>query len=563
MLQCFNNRAGHYLVLVTAAAGLFFLNLGGPALWDVDEGRNATAALEMRESRNWTVPTFNGKLRSHKPALLYWLQATAYELWGINEFAARLPSALAAMVTVLVVYELGRRLFDPATGLTGGLVLASSVLFCASAHFANPDALLLTFSTVTLGLNWYGIVHHRNLALVAAGATAGLATLAKGPVGVVLPLAVTWAFLIWSGRWRMLFNRVWCWTSLVFLLVALPWYIQVALETRSEFLQEFLKTHYLERALSPMEDHSGPPWYYLAIIPIGMVPWSAFLGSAVWYSAWSLVRNPRHGMRARWARWQDGQLAEPGDVYQFLACWVGVYLLAFTLAATKLPNYILPTLPPLALVIARFLQRWRQGSLDLPRWLHPVSLAILVTVGTITGGGLLIASGALDVGLLRGRSWPGLEAWAPLGAVPIAGSLIAAWCLRRQARMAFVVVISITALGFLVPLAASGPGVLDSFRAPRPLVARAGALRRDLDIRVATYQLEFLPSLNFYVQRNVEHYDDWQKAVDFLKQELPAYLFLPRTDWEKWSTMGLLPYRVIGSHREMYRVGEVVVLTNQ
>ena len=150
MFQRFDHRLGHYALLLAAGGCLFLVNLGGPALWDIDEGRNATAALEMHESGNWVVPTFNGKLRSHKPVLLYWLQAAAYAVFGVNEFAARLPSALAALATVLLVYELGRRMFRPSTGLLAGLALASSVLFCASAHFANPDALLLTFTTATL-----------------------------------------------------------------------------------------------------------------------------------------------------------------------------------------------------------------------------------------------------------------------------------------------------------------------------------------------------------------------------------------------------------------------------
>src|SRR5947209_7697780 len=91
MFQRFDHRLGHYALLLAAGGCLFLTNLGGPALWDIDEGRNATAALEMHESGNWIVPTFNGKLRSHKPVLLYWLQAAAYAVFGATEFAARLP----------------------------------------------------------------------------------------------------------------------------------------------------------------------------------------------------------------------------------------------------------------------------------------------------------------------------------------------------------------------------------------------------------------------------------------------------------------------------------------
>src|SRR5262245_60414947 len=128
MFQWLNGRGGHYVLLLLVAAGLFLPNLGVCSLWDIDEGHNAEAAREMLESGNWITPTFNFQLRVDKPALLYWLQAGAYRVFGVNECAARLPSALAAMFAVLLVYELGRRLFDVRTGLLAGLMLASAVM---------------------------------------------------------------------------------------------------------------------------------------------------------------------------------------------------------------------------------------------------------------------------------------------------------------------------------------------------------------------------------------------------------------------------------------------------
>src|SRR5438094_5470040 len=125
-LDKLDNRAGHYLLLLLTGASLFLINLGGPTLWDLDEGRNATAAYEMMEAHNWIVPTFNGELRVDKPALLYWLQILAYRLFGINEFAARLPSALAALLTLLVCYELARGMFNAQAGLLAGLIAATS-----------------------------------------------------------------------------------------------------------------------------------------------------------------------------------------------------------------------------------------------------------------------------------------------------------------------------------------------------------------------------------------------------------------------------------------------------
>src|SRR5262245_52186761 len=154
MFQIPQTRLVHYLTLVAVTAVLFLPALGVPSLWDIDEGNNAETAREMLASDNWVVPVFNGALRVDKPILLYWLQLTAYRTFGVSEFAARLPSALAAMLTVLLTYELGRRLFEPRTALLGGVVLASSLLFCGSAHFANPDALLNACMVLTFLFFW-------------------------------------------------------------------------------------------------------------------------------------------------------------------------------------------------------------------------------------------------------------------------------------------------------------------------------------------------------------------------------------------------------------------------
>src|SRR5207248_682613 len=181
-------RAGHYLLLLTVAGCLYLPNLGEPSLWDIDEGNNAEAAREMLEADNWRLPTFNYQLRVDKPALLYWLQIFAYGAFGVGEFAARLPSALAGIATVLLTYELGRRMFGATAGLLAGLILASAVMFCAAAHFANPDALLTGCTVLTFFVFWRRL--DQRLAFASLGVCTGLAVLAKGPVGLLLPAAV-------------------------------------------------------------------------------------------------------------------------------------------------------------------------------------------------------------------------------------------------------------------------------------------------------------------------------------------------------------------------------------
>src|SRR5260370_5953066 len=211
MFHRLNHRAGHYLLLMSAAAALSFPNLGAPSLWDIDEGHNAEAAREMLDSGNWLVPTFNFQLRDHKPPLLYWLQIAAYEWLGVSEFSARLPSALAALAAVLLTYELGRLMFGSGAGLVAGLILANAPPCCAAAHFANPDSLLDALTLATFFIFWRGIsrsagTSRLNTWFVPVALCMALAVLTKGPVGLLLPMAVIVLFLLRSRQLRLLLD---------------------------------------------------------------------------------------------------------------------------------------------------------------------------------------------------------------------------------------------------------------------------------------------------------------------------------------------------------------------
>ncbi len=202
-----SRRGWHHALLLAMGALLFLVNLGAATLWDMDEGKNYTCTREMMAARNYVIPSFDGELRSDKPALIYWLQALATHLFGVHEFSARLPSALAALGAVLLIYELGRSMFGRSTGLIGAVIAACTPMLCGAARFANPDALLHLFILLTLYLFWIGHRHPSRLWWIAMGAAAGVGMLAKGPVAVVLPGAIVLVFVIWDGRLRILFNR--------------------------------------------------------------------------------------------------------------------------------------------------------------------------------------------------------------------------------------------------------------------------------------------------------------------------------------------------------------------
>jgi 4-amino-4-deoxy-L-arabinose transferase-like glycosyltransferase len=551
MFQRLHHRGGHYLLLLAVTAGLFLPHLGGPSLWDIDEGNNAEAAREMLESGNWVVPTFNFQLRPDKPALLYWLQIAAYQLFGVNEGAARIPSALAALLAVFVTYELGRRLYGATAGLLAGLILASTLSFCVSAHFANPDALLNLFTVLALFSFWTGHARGGGLWFVPFGFFTGLAMLAKGPVGLVLPLATIVLFLHWSRQLRRLRSWGVIWAALTFGLVIAPWYTRVGIETKADFLRGFFWTHNVGRFLSPLEHHSGPPYYYAAILLLGFAPWSAFLGLTLW-SAVRELRAARSG----------SETDRRNDAAKFLLSWIAVYFLFFSCSRTKLPNYILPLFPALALLTARFLNQWRRGECAPPLWTLRVSLGCLALVGLVAGAGLLLAGGGIPLPALRGRILPGVASGVGLGIVLGGGALAAWWCLDRQWRTGLVAVCAGSAILFLGGLGAWGAEALNTYKAPRPLVNAFHVEQTEREIRVACYQY-FQPSLVFYCQREVRHLEQEIEVLEFLRCRLPVYLFMPASVWETMEPTIHGPHRVLGRQRDLYRNCEVVVVTNR
>lgn len=579
MFRSLNHRASHYALLLTVGAALTLPNLGAPTLWDIDEGNNAEAAREMLEAGNWVVPTFDYHLRTDKPALLYWLQMIAYRIFGVGEFAARLPSALAALATILVTYELGRRLFGKLAGLLAGLVFVSSLAVCVSAHFANPDALLNLCSTSALTLVWISHVRKRGQApaesaclnapvslgrsqspfshggrgwFIPFGVVTGLGMLAKGPVALALPTAVIGVYLLWSRQLRVLLDRRLAWGVVAFVVVALPWYGWVGAETKGEFLQEFFGKHNVSRFSATMENHRGPFYYYPLVLLVGLAPWSVFLVPSVWYA----IRETR--------RKGEEEARRPGEHLRlrFLWAWVGVYVIFFSFSSTKLPNYILPAYAALAILTARFLDRWRRGEIAPPAWIMQTGLVGLALIGIGMAAGLLAAGGVLTVPAMRGRPLPGVETWAVLGAVPVLGAAAASWCLWRRRHAALVACFSATAVLFLGTLAAWGGGSLNAFKAPQSLADSLPADQSAHEIRIAAYQY-FQPSLVFYCHREVRRLEKEDEAVEFLRCPLRVYLFVPVAAWERLSAKVLGPTRIVGQQRDLYRNCDVVLVTNQ
>lgn len=451
----------HCGIILAVAAVVMFTNLGGTRLWDRDEPRNAGCAQEMMQRGDWVVPVFNAELRAHKPVLLYWFIMSAYDVFGVNEFAARFWSAALAVGTALATYGIGRRLFGADVGLWSGIILASSLMFVMAGRIATPDSVLIFFSTAALLVYVLGAFPgdgsyfpRRWTTVAAMYGLMGLAVLAKGPVGAVLPTAVIGMFLlivrlsemarpaglpVW--RWWVLrclrpfapwhFLRT-CWSMrpltavAVVLAVAGPWYAWVGWRTDGEFLRVFLWDHNVGRAAHSLEGHAGGPWFYPVAILVGFFPWSVFAAPVI-ADVTALVRK-----KTPWA-----------TAGLFAVCWIGVYVVLFSLAGTKLPSYVTPCYPALAILTACFIQHWTHGAAaGWRRW----PAAVIVTLG---GVGLVMLAA---IPFAARQLLPGETPLAGVGLIPLTGALVAFFFQRRQCFPQAACSVAVTAVAFTTAL---------------------------------------------------------------------------------------------------------------
>lgn len=328
----------HLLLLCVAAACLFFLGLGRLPLLEPDEGRNAEVAREMLSSGDWITPHFNSLPYLDKPVFFFWLVALSFRVWGISEWAARFPSAVTALTTMLLTWFLGRRLFGQQAGLRAGIIFGTTPLVIAFSRLVIFDMTLTCLVTLAMVSLWCAEASDtRPVALdVLAFAAMGVASITKGPVGFLLPLLSLVAYHALGRRGRDLKRVHWAWGVAVFLAAALPWFLTVSIRhpdfPRYAFWQESLQRFATGRAR-----RTGSVLYYVPVYLAGLFPWSFFLIAA----AWSRVK-----------KWKE-LTQEANKTVAFLLAWAGVIFVFFSISRSKLPAYFLPAAVPVSILMAR------------------------------------------------------------------------------------------------------------------------------------------------------------------------------------------------------------------
>lgn len=317
------------LVLATALA--FLYNLHAIPLFDLDEGAFSEATREMLLRGDFVSTYLNGAPRYDKPILIYWLQAASVSLLGLSEFALRLPSALAASAWVGAVYWIVRDIRDERTALWTALIMVTSLEIPIMGKAATADALLNLWiaASMLFALRHFTRGARRDLYLTYA--CMGLGLLTKGPVAVVVPGAVTALWCFSTGRARPWLQAVLHPGGIALMLaIALPWYIAQYLKEGQAFIDGFFLKHNVSRFSAAMEKHGGGPWYYIPVVLLGMMPYTALIFRA--------AARPR-------ALWND-------ELLRYALIWFLFIFVFFSLSGTKLPHYVVYGYTGLAIIMA-------------------------------------------------------------------------------------------------------------------------------------------------------------------------------------------------------------------
>lgn len=377
----------------------FFQGLGDLGLMDKTEALFVEVARQMLERGDWVVPWWNGEHFFDYPVWGYWMVGLAFRCFGLAAGVARLPVALAASGVVVAAFLLLQALAPPAEpasrrlgrGLLAAGVLATSPGWIGWGRSSTTDMFLA--SAITLALFGFLLADRLpeasrlgRVGRVLLPLFCGIAVLAKGPVGLLLPGLVIVAFLLLRGGWRRWLRPARLLAMLaLFLGVCLPWYGAAARAEGMAFVGGFLGFSNLQRFTSVLYDHPGPPWFYLPWLLLLLLPWSLYLPLAI---AGALPQLRRRRLPAQPL---PGPLNPAEPIPLFLLLWLGLMVAFFSAAATKLPGYILPALPAASLLVAlHWLPLAPEGAnaatggpLRLTGWLNAGLLALLAAAAVV------------------------------------------------------------------------------------------------------------------------------------------------------------------------------------
>lgn len=496
---------------------LFGPDLGALGLTDRDEGSNAEAAREMLETGDWISPTLNYEPRYAKPAFVYWLISGSYTLFGVNEFAARWPSAMSGLCLLLLQYVFVRKWAGSLVAVWSSFMLLLNLEFLGINRMVLTDPELVVFTTLAGYSFWHALQHEqgRRWLFSIFYLAMGFGMLVKGPVGIIIPLVGVIPYLTITRQWGTFRRRGFPLVGILLVTaVAAPWYL-LMFQIHGDAYWAAAQANTTGRFMSPMEGHGGTVLFYLPVLLLGLFPWSAVLPSVLYQTL------------KRWKEYWRGQAfsSPEANLTFFLSVWVVGLLLFFTFSATRLPHYIYPLFPAATLLVAFWWKRFLAEE-------NPVGLTtstrVLIWTGYLFGIALTFAPAAFQFFMKQiTKEFPAAVhvdlSWLPsiLGIVIVLGTMLMRHFMLSDSKRHLA---SWAGCGmmliFSAVLARGGlPVYQQYFVGPPQELAVIAGLNLGRDDRLIQFGRK-RPSLSFYAKRKVYF-------LSFHDEDLPEHLSAP------------------------------------
>jgi 4-amino-4-deoxy-L-arabinose transferase-like glycosyltransferase len=497
------------ITIIAICLFLFFYGAGSFGLVGADEPRYAQIAREMLQRHDWVTPVLNGIPWLEKPVLYYWGAMISYSIFGVSDWAARVPTAFLTTLMVLAIYAFMRRFHAGSEG-DAALITASLAGVIGFGRAASTDMPLAATFTIAM-LAWYAWheTQSKRFLVVFYGFMA-LAVLAKGPVAPFLAGLIIVVFAALRREWTLVLKTLWIPGILLFLVIALPWFVLVQ-RANSQFLHVFIFEHNLARFSTDMFRHKQPFWYFIPVLMAGLLPWLVFAISA-------FVRAMKAAVRER------------SSFQLFFVMWAALPVIFFSASQSKLPGYILPAVPPFAILAAEYVWSRISESDEPPLWMTALHASV---VGALFGSALLT-----NYFVLKLRPTPPAIWISVIGGLLCFVAIVAAVYGKgvRLVRIATVVPI-ILALAFVLRFASPAIDGKESERSVAHEIDRLAPTESDIAVYKVPRQVEY--GLNFYANRAISRYE---------RGEIPAsahVVVAPQNSRD--SVQLLLPKRTVSS----------------
>lgn len=496
----------HLVTLLVLGYFLFVYKTGERDIWAPDEDEYALVNREMVRDGNWIFPTANGKPYSIKPPLFNWIGSLISLGYGeVTEFTCRIPSALAGLAGVILLYALGSILFTPRAGFLSALVLSTTFLYIQFSRWIQINMLATFFLILTLFLFYWGYQNEqkRRWIYLLMYVPMGLGTLTMGPVNVVMPAGVIFFYFLLIKDLKHIRQLKIGWGLVIYLAIVLPWYLAVGL--KGSYAGNILITTNITRYFTSW-GHVRPFYYYLVNLPGNFLPWTLFLPGALFLL------------------FSEKDPDERKKLF-FPAVWVVSLFVFFSLSQAKRSEYILPVFPGLALLLGRFFD----ASIDRWKTVRIWRRSIVWPTYTLISLLLLSCLGLPIYCLLQSPDW--LPTVIPFALLLFGGAVVLFILIQKE--WVFLEFVAIGIFISIMTVYAAGPIVskANPHNSTKSFCTKvAGFVEEGTTLKMYGY---YRPAYAFYTQRFVEKTDSIETLSQWFASEKPQYVVMQKKDYMK------------------------------